>query len=166
MAISQVKENTEFKLCLKLTLCCISWCKGVGIYIYIYICIYSKMNRSMKTFVLFKDLFIYFVLTHMYVSSLLLSLENIYGTSPREWGTQWDLNSFVFEVWTVFSWLWIYIDITPLLSFLRVCLPLSASPLIDLWYFICFCHFTQGIFVCLRVRVLQRLWLTLFNHTS
>ena len=40
--------------------------------------IYFKMNRSTKRFIFFKVLFIYFVLTHMYVSSLLLSLEHVW----------------------------------------------------------------------------------------
>ena len=49
---------------------------------------YFKMNRSMKRFVLFKVLFLYFVVTYVYVSCLLLSSENIYGTRPGDWGTQ------------------------------------------------------------------------------
>ena len=42
----------------------------------------------MKRFVFFKDLFIYFVLAYVYVSNLLLSSEDIYGTRSCEWGTQ------------------------------------------------------------------------------
>ena len=65
------------------------------------------MNRSVNWFSFLKDLFIYFDLTYIHVFSLLLSSENIYGTKPFEWGTQWDLNSLIFEVWMVFSWLWV-----------------------------------------------------------
>ena len=39
------------------------------------------MNRFTKRFVLFKG-FIYFVLTYVYVSSLMLSLESMYGSRP------------------------------------------------------------------------------------
>ena len=35
------------------------------------------MKRSMKKFVFFKDLFIHFVLTHEYVSNLLLSSDMV-----------------------------------------------------------------------------------------
>ena len=38
------------------------------------------MSWSTKRFVFLKDLFIYFVLTYVYVSSLLLSSENIFDT--------------------------------------------------------------------------------------
>ena len=99
------------------------------IYIYIYIYVYFKMNRSTKRVISFKIyLFIYFIFTYVYVSSLLLLSENIYGTRPCEWGTQWDVNSLVFESWMIFSWLWLYIVVTPFFSFLLVCLPLSIQP--------------------------------------
>ena len=35
----------------------------------------------------------------MYVSSLLLSSENMCGRRPFEWSTQWDLNSLLFPVY-------------------------------------------------------------------
>ena len=76
--------------------------KHIGhlMYIYnVYICIlyiYIWMNRSTKRFVFLKNLFIYFVLTYEYVSS-------IYDTRPCEWGIQWDLNSLMFEVSYMFS---------------------------------------------------------------
>ena len=44
------------------------------------------MNWSTKRFVFFKEFL--FVLTYVYVSSLLLSPENIYAARPYEWGTQ------------------------------------------------------------------------------
>ena len=89
--------------------------------------------------------FIYFfILIYVYVSSLLLSSENIYGTSLCEWVTQRDLNSLV---WMVFSWLWVYLEVT---FFFFFCVStLVISLLIALWYFICFCHFTSGSCVCL-----------------
>ena len=40
-------------------------------------------KRSTKRFVFFKELFIYFVLTYVYVSSWLLSLENIYAQCTK-----------------------------------------------------------------------------------
>ena len=40
------------------------------------------MSRSTKRFGFFPDLFIHFVLTHVYVFSWLLSSENIYSTGP------------------------------------------------------------------------------------
>ena len=78
------------------------------IYIYIYVCcrsrerikIYFKISRSKKRFVFF---WIYLFCSHkrviyVYVSSLLLSSENIWSTRPYYWGTQWDLNSFLLAV--------------------------------------------------------------------
>ena len=53
-----------------------------------------KTNKSTKRFVIFlKDLFLYFVLIYVYVSSLLLSSENIYSTRPCKLDTHRDLNS-------------------------------------------------------------------------
>ena len=49
---------------------------------------YFEMKRSTKNLYHFKYLFIHFVLTFVYVSSLLLSSENIRGARPCEWGTQ------------------------------------------------------------------------------
>ena len=46
----------------------------------------------------------------MYVSSLLLLSEKIYGTRPCYWGTPWDLNSLLFSVWMFFCWLRVYIS--------------------------------------------------------
>ena len=59
----------------------------------------------------------------MYVSSSLLSSENICGTRPCELGTQGNLNSLVFE-W--FSFVRVYIEVSPLFPFLQVCLFLSV----------------------------------------
>ena len=38
------------------------------------------MSRSTKRFVYFYDLFIYFLPTYVFVSNLMLSSENMYGT--------------------------------------------------------------------------------------
>ena len=77
------------------------------IYIYIIFCCRSKerkkyfeMSRSTKRFVFFFRiyLFIHFLFTYVYVSSLLFSAENIYGSRPWKKGTQWDFNSLGFQV--------------------------------------------------------------------
>ena len=43
------------------------------------------MSRSTKRFVFLND---FFFLTYVYVFSLLLSLENMYGTMPCFWDSQ------------------------------------------------------------------------------
>ena len=86
----------------------------------------------------------------MYVSSLMLSSENTYGTRPCKWCNQSDLNSLLFAVWLVFSWLYVYLW-KSLLSFsysysLRVFFPKSTLPLICFLYLIRVC-------VCVSVSV-------------
>ena len=100
------------------------------------------MSRSMKKFVFFQDLFFYFILTYMYACSLLLSSGNKYGTRPCWWSSQWDLNSLVFAVWMVFSWLWVYMEVSSLFFFKYVYLNLLL-PFIGLWLLICVC-----VYVC------------------
>ena len=84
--------------------------KNTYIYIYIYnlccrseerIKIYFKIGWSTKRFVFFLIyLFCSFIhVIYVYVSSLLLSSENICGTRPWWLGTQWDLNALLFAAW-------------------------------------------------------------------
>ena len=63
----------------------------------------SKWIGPQRDLYIFK--IIYFVLTYEYVSSLLLSSENICGTKPYEWGTQWDSNSQTNTSDSEFHWL-------------------------------------------------------------
>ena len=88
---------------------CVCVCVCAYIYVEIYFIVGPKRERNiLKRIGLRRDLyflkiylFIYFVLIHMYVSSLLLSLENICVTKTCKWGTQWDFNSLVFEWFSV-----------------------------------------------------------------
>ena len=71
---------------------------------------FFKMNRSTKRFEFFKNylfcsyIHIYYklVLTYVYITSLLLSSENLCDTRPYEWGTQWDSNSL-----NLHEWVWV-----------------------------------------------------------
>ena len=130
----------------------IPWCsnikqkyeyKAVYIYIYIYICIY--MHIFMRVFM------------HMYVYIYIcVCVECFFVVGPKKarniskWiGPRRDLNLFIYlcrsyirvfptfvrehiwhkaTQWMVFSWLWVYIEVTFFFSFLRVCLPLSVYP--------------------------------------
>ena len=79
------------------------------IYIYIYGYIYKYMYTHTHTYthiyiyiskliVLQRDLYFskeFFFSTYVYISSLLPLSGNIRGTSPLEWGTQWESNSLV-----------------------------------------------------------------------
>ena len=56
----------------------------------------SKRISSLRDLYFFQEIFIYFVLTYVYVSCLLLSPENICRTRSCEWGTPWDSNSLGF----------------------------------------------------------------------
>ena len=90
------------------------------IHTHIYICIYIYLLKwvcQRRDLFFFRILFIAFDLTYMYVSSLMLSSENMYGTRP----CQWDLNSLVFAVWMVYRSWWVFLKVTPL--FFGVCLP-------------------------------------------
>ena len=55
---------------------CVCVCVCVCLCVYIY----NKMSRSTKRFVFFLDIFIYFVLTYVYVSSLLLLFVCMYDS--------------------------------------------------------------------------------------
>ena len=70
------------------------------------------MSKSTEIFVFFKFIYLFFFgfyirVIYVYVSSLLLSSENIYWIWPCSLGTQWDLSSLLFAVWMFFSWLWV-----------------------------------------------------------
>ena len=133
---------------------CVCVCVCVYIYIYIYththlyICIFickkifatgPKRERNVLKWIgPWRNL--YFLKIYLFCScihvcfQLVAFIRNIYGTRPCEWGTQWDLNSLVFEV---FSWLWVYIEVTPFFSFLWVCVPKSVY--LKLVFDICVC---------------------------
>ena len=89
---------------------------------------------------------IYFLLTRVYISSSLLSSENIYGTSHSSWGTQWDFNSLVFPAWMVFSCLWVYVEVSPLFfwecMFTLACFTPNWSLVFDI--FVSFCISTHS----------------------
>ena len=97
------------------------------LYIYDIILKYEGPRRDLYFF----NLFICSYIRVMYVSSLLLSLENMCGTMPFKWGTQWDLNSLLFPVSCLVR-----------LFYIRVLVPLSWSVFTLvcftlLWYWIC-----------------------------
>ena len=95
------------------------------------------------------------VLTYVDVSSLMLSLENIYGTRPCWWDIQCGMNSLVLGVWMVFSWLWFFTKVTPLffLECVYLCL-LYPSFAFDIWFVVSFCVCVYVcVCVCARARV-------------
>ena len=86
------------------------------------------------------EFIIHFVLSYEYVSILMLSSENIKGTRTC-WGViLWHLNSLVFVVWMVFSWLrfCLFYDGRSFL-FLRVFLLVFTPHLLLMFDTLCVC---------------------------
>ena len=95
---------------------------------------YFKMSRSTKRFVFFFRiyLFISFLYTCMFPACCFhqrtYMAEGIVNVG--------DLNSLVFAVWMVFSWLWVYSEVTPL--FFSECAYLNLLSLIfDMFLSLC-----------------------------
>ena len=102
----------------------------IYIYIYIYIInvccrpkerikIYLKIGGRRDWYFFIYSFCPYIRVIYEYVSSLLFSSENMCGTRPFKWDTQWHLNSLLFAVWMLVMGF----KYRSSSLFLRVCLP-------------------------------------------